>query len=77
MKTLLIADDNEQILDVLKQYAHKEGYHVYTAKTGTQALEQFARREYHAGNGRLCGVPRDTQRVNGSDYYDYCARGGF
>ena len=48
MKTLLIADDNEQILDVLKQYAHKEGYHVYTAKTGTQALEQFARREYHA-----------------------------
>lgn len=48
MKTLLIADDNEQILDVLKQYAYKEGYHVYTAKTGTQALEQFARREYHA-----------------------------
>ena len=43
MKTLLIADDNEQILDVLKQYAHKEGYHVYTAKTGTQALEQLAR----------------------------------
>ena len=29
MKTILIADDHEQILDVLKQYARKEG--VWTA----------------------------------------------
>ena len=27
MKNLLIADDNEQILDVLKEYAIKENYH--------------------------------------------------
>ncbi len=48
MKTLLIADDNEQILDVLTEYARKEGYQAVTARTGKQALEQFARRECHA-----------------------------
>lgn len=48
MKTILIADDHEQILDVLKQYARKEGYDVYTAKTGTKALEEFGQREFDA-----------------------------
>ncbi len=48
MKTLLIADDNEQILDVLKEYAHKDGYRVYTAKTGTEALKEFSKREFSA-----------------------------
>lgn len=38
MKALLIADDNVQILDVLKEYATKDGYKVYTARTGTEAL---------------------------------------
>lgn len=48
MKNLLIADDNEQILDVLKEYAIKENYHVYTAKTGKEALREFHKRSYHA-----------------------------
>ena len=48
MKTLLIADDNDQILDVLTEYAHRDGYKVYTAKTGTDALKEFSRREFHA-----------------------------
>lgn len=48
MKKILIADDHEQILDVLKQYACKEGYEVYTAKTGTKTLEEFERREFDA-----------------------------
>lgn len=48
MKTLLIADDNEQILDVLKEYAHKDGYRVYTAKTGAEALKEFSKREFSA-----------------------------
>lgn len=48
MKTILIADDNEQILDVLKEYASRDGYRVYTAKTGAQALKEFALREYSA-----------------------------
>ncbi len=41
MKKLLIADDHEQILDVLKQYARKNGYDVQTAVTGKEALEKF------------------------------------
>lgn len=48
MKNLLIADDNEQILDVLKEYAIKENYRVYTAKTGKEALNEFNKRSYHA-----------------------------
>lgn len=48
MKTLLIADDNKQILDVLKEYARKNDYEPYTAQTGTQALDEFAKREYDA-----------------------------
>lgn len=48
MKTLLIADDNEQILDVLTEYARKDGYNIYTAKTGTDALKEFSRREFSA-----------------------------
>jgi len=48
MKTLLIADDNEQILDVLKEYARRDGYNVSTAKTGTAALEEFSKNEFSA-----------------------------
>lgn len=48
MKNLLIADDNEQILDVLKEYAAREHYNVYTAKTGKEALAEFGKRDYHA-----------------------------
>lgn len=48
MKTLLIADDNEQILDVLTEYARKDGYNIYTAKTGTDALKEFSRHEFSA-----------------------------
>lgn len=48
MKTLLIADDNEQILDVLKEYARKEGYEVHTAKTGAEALAEFAGHTFDA-----------------------------
>lgn len=38
---LLIVDDNEQILGVLKRYAEREGYETVLARTGTQALELF------------------------------------
>ena len=48
MKTLLIADDHEQILDVLKEYARRDNYEVYTARTGRQALELFCGRSFDA-----------------------------
>ena len=48
MKKILIADDNFQIVQVLKQYAIKENYDVYTAADGRKALEEFGKRTYDA-----------------------------
>lgn len=44
MTTLLIADDNEQITDVLSLYAKKEGFETIVVSDGAQALEAFRRR---------------------------------
>ncbi len=41
MATVLIADDNKQIVSVLMEYAKKEGYAVHAAFDGQQALELF------------------------------------
>lgn len=41
-RTILIADDNEGIRDILTVYCVKEGYTVITAKDGPEALEKFA-----------------------------------
>ena len=41
MPKLLIADDNEQITNILRDYASKEGFESIVAKTGTEALELF------------------------------------
>ena len=48
MKRLLIADDNSQIIDVLKQYAIKEGYKVDVAYDGNEAIEKFYANVYDA-----------------------------
>lgn len=39
MSTILIVDDEPQILEILSSYLRKEGYHVITAEDGGQALE--------------------------------------
>ncbi|WP_419879585.1 response regulator transcription factor [Brevibacillus centrosporus] len=39
MSTILIVDDEPQILEILSSYLRKEGYHVITAEDGRQALE--------------------------------------
>lgn len=41
MATVLIADDNEQILSVLERYALNEGYKVILAKDGEQAIDLY------------------------------------
>lgn len=48
MKRLLIADDNLQIVDVLKQYAMKDGYEVDIARDGIEAMEKFYENIYDA-----------------------------
>lgn len=41
-KYLLIADDNESILDILKTYVAKEGFLPITAHDGEETLQKFA-----------------------------------
>ncbi len=40
-KTILVVDDEEKIVDVIKSYLLKEGFGVYTAYNGKKALELF------------------------------------
>lgn len=46
MQNILIADDNKQITDVLKQYAESDGFTVYTAHNGGEALNLFQKHNY-------------------------------
>ncbi|KMZ41062.1 MULTISPECIES: response regulator transcription factor [Bacillales] len=39
MSTILLVDDEPQILEILSSYLQKEGYHVLTAQTGKEAVE--------------------------------------
>ncbi len=41
MPNILIADDNRQIINVLSEYARKEGFNVYEAVNGEEALSIF------------------------------------
>ena len=41
-KTILVVDDEEDILEVIKAYLIKEEYNVITANNGTEALEKFS-----------------------------------
>lgn len=40
-RTILIVDDEEKIIDVLRAYLEKEGYQVLSAYDGTTAMELF------------------------------------
>ncbi|MDF2682210.1 MAG: two-component response regulator [Brevibacillus sp.] len=39
MSMILLVDDEPQILEILSSYLQKDGFHVVTAETGTEALE--------------------------------------
>lgn len=40
---ILIADDEKHMITILKTYFEKEGYNVWTAADGEEALELFFR----------------------------------
>lgn len=47
MYNILIIEDEMMVLDVLKAYLEKEGYRVFTAKTGEEGLEIFLNENLH------------------------------
>ena len=63
-KVLLIADDNKDIVDILKIYAQKEGYETVCAYDGEQALKM--QKEY---NPVLILLDVMMPKING---YDVC-----
>ena len=42
-KTILVVDDEKDIVEMLQYNLEKEGYKVFTARNGKQALEQTKR----------------------------------
>jgi len=44
-ETLLLVDDDAKLLSLLEKYFTSEGYEVYTAKDGVEALQQFRDKE--------------------------------
>jgi two-component system OmpR family response regulator len=42
MSTILLVDDEPQIVEILSSYLQKDGFHVVTAETGNEALELAA-----------------------------------
>lgn len=46
MQNILIADDNKQIVSILREYAQKEGYTVFVANDGEEALQIFEKNTF-------------------------------
>lgn len=47
VKNILVVDDEESIVSVVKAYLEKEGYRVLTAYNGKEALKQFKQENVH------------------------------
>lgn len=45
--TILIADDEQEILEVIEMYLKHEGYNIITAQNGIEALEAFRKNKVH------------------------------
>mgnify|MGYP000755680837 CR=1 FL=1 len=45
MKKILIADDNEDIIDILSNYIEREGYETVVAMDGEEALQLFEKEQ--------------------------------
>ncbi len=47
METVLVCDDDSAILESLRIYLSNEGYNVFTACDGQEALEKIEQNEIH------------------------------
>ena len=52
MNNILVCDDDTSIVDSIEIYLQQEGYQVFKAYDGVQALEVLKKRRYSAGDHR-------------------------
>ena len=76
MQRMLIADDNNQIVSILREYAQTEGFTVDTAYNGKEALDKALQTDYDmilldVMMPVLDGfsVCRAIRRICGTDYH--------
>ncbi len=77
---ILIIEDNEQIVDVLKRYLNKEEYETAVIHDGKEALPYFEKHSVDfvlldimlAQCRRLYDLPADSRKIDGSNHYDHC-----
>jgi len=67
MNKVLVVDDEQQLLDIIKQMLEKLGYKVYTALTATQALKLW--KEHNIGI-----ILSDLQLNTDMDGLSLCSR---
>ena len=64
MQTILVCDDDKEIVEAIQIYLEQEGYEVLTAYDGMQALQQIRQNQI---DGVVYMVPEnDMQAVEGS-----------
>ena len=79
-KKVLVVDDDVKIVELVKLYLNRDGYHVITAYDGNEALrlarESHAgpdRSGYHAARDRWAGnLPPLACRIFGTDNPAHC-----
>ena len=66
---ILIVDDEQRIRKLLRDYLIRDGYTVYEASNGRQALDIFNSGRHDAGNGWMAGMFRDPQDLKGTHHH--------
>ena len=62
MKKVLIVDDEEKLIEVVEAYLKKEGYEVFCARDGEEALQQF-----HQGKPDMILLDLMLPKLSGED----------
>lgn len=84
MQTILVCDDDKEIVEAIEIYLQQEGYHILKAYDGEEALEVLKENEVHllimdVMMPRLDGI-RATLKIReeskDSDHYFVCKDGG-
>lgn len=83
MQTILVCDDDKEIVEAIDIYLQQEGYQVLKAYDGEEALEILKEKEVHlliidVMMPRLDGIPGNVKDPGGEqypDHYSICENG--